>query len=209
MKKPDPSPTLLTDRLESSGYNLPALLKEHPVCVIAIRGLFANTYGKPDANDINCYDDALYVARYSQEPGTKNQEQLVVTSYNANTDPTRYGWNPGAGKYMARLKPGKYKMRRRRHGASRPGGGYMAYGQDGSEVTVERIDENGKVRKTETGDYGIDLHPGGQTTTSSEGCQTIPREQWDSLDNLLQSLTSKNWFHYILLDRTDLPQDLR
>lgn len=185
--RPNPSWKLLSLRLTAAGHDVEKLLKE-PLFCVGLRGLFSRTIGAP-GNDLNAYDDALYIVRTK-----KDGLDPTVTSFNFNTDPTRYGWNAGAGKYMARLKPGAYKMRRRLHG-----GRYWAYGQDGSPMTVERIDSTGKIRATETGDFGIDLHAGGHNTTSSEGCQTLPSEdQWPEADALLRAHNGA-WFPYILL----------
>ena len=186
--RPNPSWKLLRLRMERAGHDIATLLTK-PLFCVGLRGLFSLTIGAP-GNDLNAYDDALYIVRPK-----KDGLDPTVTSFNFNTDPTRYGWNAGAGKYMARLKPGAYKMRRRLHG-----GRYWAYGQDGSPMTVERIDSTGKIRATETGDFGIDLHPGGHTTTSSEGCQTLPPEdQWPEADALLRSINGA-WFPYVLLE---------
>lgn len=190
-RRPSPDWPALRDRLLAAGRALDHLLTQ-PVFVVAIRGLFSRTIGAP-GNDINAYDDALYVV--IPRPGTGKNP--IIHTYNANTDPTRYGWNPGAGKFMARLKPGSYKMRRRLHG-----GRYMAFGQDGSPVTVERIDADGHIRHTETGSFGIDLHPGGENGTSSEGCQTIPRPQWPHLETTLLTTAGKNWFPYELIEES-------
>jgi lysozyme len=124
-----------------------------------------------------------------------------MTAWNGNTDPSRYGWNPGADKYMARLAPGVHLFRRLKHHASRPDG-YMAYGQGSSPVTVERIRENGSIATTETGIFGINFHRGGQTGTSSEGCCTVPAEQWHDCDTtLIHALTDAETmvFPFILI----------
>ena len=195
--RPNGNRQLWLDRLAAAGHDAAALLAESTHVIIAIRGLFANSIGRPGANDINAYDDGIALL-------TATGDKLPT--WNANTDPTRYGWNPGAGKFMARLKPGAWWMHHRRHGASRVGGGYMAFGQCERDVTVERIDSDGNVRQTETGTFDIDLHPGGENTTSSEGCQTVPRPQWKSL---YDALPKSAWFRYILIDATTLPENLR
>ena len=182
----------LSARLTAAGHDVTEL-NRLPLYVCAVRGLFSLSIGAP-GNDINAYDDALYVV-IPQASG----DPRVVT-FNANTDPTRYGWNASAGKYMARLKAGRYKMRYRLHG-----GRYWAFGQDGSPVTVERIRQDGSVAETETGSFGIDLHPGGLNTTSSEGCQTVPREQWTELRRLLVDTIGREWFPYVLMEE-EAPQ---
>ena len=159
-------------RLRHSNEPLPDLF------VLAVRGYYRDTMGKPGVNDYGMYDDAFFVG-----------EDGRFSAWNGNTDPSRTGWNAGAGRYMARLAPGVWTFRRLKHHASRPDG-YMAYGQGSSPVTVERIRENGSIAMTETGCFGINLHRGGRDGTSSEGCCTVPAEQWTSFDlNLLRALT--------------------
>ncbi len=156
-------------RVRAAGIPLPDPSKE--VFVGAVRGYYRDTLGQPGQNDVGMYDDAIFI---SCPPMGKVPRW---TSFNANTDPSRYGWNPGAWKYMARLKPGAWWMQPRFHARSRPSG-HPAFGQEYNPVTVERIRQDGTVAETETGCFGIDLHKGGDNGTSSEGCQTIPPEQW-------------------------------
>jgi len=141
--------------------------------VLAVRGYRRDSMGEPGQNDVGIYDDAIFIL-----------STHGMTAWNANTDPSRYGWNPGAGKYMARLAPGVWKFRRLKHHFSRPDG-YMAFGQGEEPVTVQRIASNGKVMQTDTGTFGINLHRGGMAGTSSEGCLTIPREDWADFDATL------------------------
>ena len=187
--RPNPSWKLLRLRIERAGHDIPTILAT-PIFCVGLRGLFSRTIGAP-GNDLNAYDDAIYIVRPSKLPDT----EPTVTSFNANTDPTRYGWNAHAGKYMARLKPGAYKMRRRLHG-----GRYWAYGQDGSPMTVERIDATAKSAppKPETSASTSTL--AAHTTTSSEGCQTLPPDdQWPEADALLRAQNGE-WFPYLLLE---------
>lgn len=186
-RRPDPSWPLLRDRLTKAGHDVAAMLA-NPLAVVAVRGLFSRTIGAP-GNDLNVYDDGGYVVI----PQGEGKDPKVRT-FNINTDSTRYGWNAGAGKYMANLHPGWWWMRRRMHR-----GKYWAFGQESDEVTVDRIDSSGKVRQTETGCFGIDLHPGGVSSTSSEGCQTVPREDWDELYTLIHNTVGNKRFPYILL----------
>jgi hypothetical protein len=140
--------------------------------VLMSRAYYEATMGQP-GNDVGMYDDAAFIV-----------SPQGFSSWNANTDPSRYGWNAGAGKYMARLKPGIYTYRRLKHHPSRPDG-YMAFGQGDSPVTVERIREDGSIARTESGCFGINLHRGGINGTSSEGCMTIPTGQWPAFDQTL------------------------
>lgn len=155
--------------------------------VLGVRGYYDSTIGEA-GNDINAYDDAFFII-----------SPLSMTSWNGNTDPTRYGVNPRAdGKCMARLKTGCWTMRPRMHR-----GKYQAYGQEESPVTVERIRANGSISRTETGCFGIDLHLGGINGTSSEGCQTVPPDQWEKFRKELNAtlhLNKVKKFSYILIN---------
>ena len=163
--------------------------------VLMDRSYYDQSMGKP-GNDVGIYDDAAFIV-----------SALGFSSWNANSDPSRYGWNAGAGKYMARLKPGVYSFQRLKHHASRPDG-YMAFGQGGSPVIVERIKQDGTIAQTETGCFGINLHRGGINGTSSEGCLTIPVEQWPAFDRTLADILSKTGrkaFTLILIDGPLVP----
>ena len=155
--------------------------------LLGVRGYFSESIGEP-GNDISAYDDALFIV-----------SPQGFSAWNANVDPSRYGVNKNAeGKCMARLAPGCWKMVSRMHR-----GKYQAFGQGGHEVTVERIDAHGKVAQTETGCFGIDIHLGGVNGTSSEGCQTLPPEQWPDFRKTLNAalhLHDASYFHYILID---------
>lgn len=129
--------------------------------VLAVRSHFDTTIAPPGPN-INADDDAFFVV-----------SPLGFFSFNGNVEPTRYGWNPNANKYMARLKDGCWRFIHRLHR-----GQYWAFGQGENPVTVERIRKDGTIAMTETGCFGIDLHPHGENSTSSEGCITIPQHQW-------------------------------
>jgi lysozyme len=165
------------------------------IFVLMDRAYYDRTMGNP-GNDVGIYDDAAFIV-----------SPLGFTSWNANTDPSRYGWNPNAGKYMARLKPGIYTFRRLKHRASSPSG-YMAFGQGPDPVTVERIRRDGTIAETETGCFGINLHRGGVNGTSSEGCLTIPPSQWPYFDDRLSDIltrTGLKTFPLILIDGPIIP----
>ena len=159
--------------------------------VLAVRGYFRDSMGAPGRNDLGIYDDAVLIVT-----------SHGMTAWNANTDPSRAGWNAGAGKYMARLAPGVWKFRRLKHHPASTDG-YMAYGQGEYPVTVQRLRQDLTIATTETGCFGINLHRGGLNGTSSEGCLTIPREQWDAFDkSLFHSLAAaaSMAFQLILID---------
>jgi len=156
--------------------------------VFANRAYYRDTMGKVGVNDTGIYDDAIFIVTPDH-----------FSSWNANTDPSRYGWNAGAGKYMARLKTGIWSFRRLKHKMNSPRG-YMAFGQGSVPVTVERIKQDGTVAVREGGEFGINLHRGGINGTSSEGCQTIPPDQWPEFDKTLSSIIGGQRFPYILSD---------
>lgn len=148
--------------------------------VLVVRAYYRDSMGVPRSNDYGIFDDAFFIVSPSG-----------FSPWNGNSDPSRIGWNANAGKYMARLKTGKiYDFQRLKHHASRPDG-YMAFGQGEHEVTVERLRKDGTIAQTETGCFGINLHRAGMNGTSSEGCLTVPREQWDDFRNTLDAALAK------------------
>jgi hypothetical protein len=144
-----------------------------PVCLVGIRGYYRDTMGAVGKNDVGLYDDAIILVSPNAH-----------VAFNGNVDPSRLGWNASARKPMAQLKSGVYRYKIGQHGISR-GNPYKALVQAGP-VTVMRGD------KEETGFYAINLHKGGRTTTSSEGCQTIPPQQWDAFIALTESELKRN-----------------
>ncbi len=125
------------------------------VAILAVRGYYRDTMGARGRNDLGIYDDAIFVISPN-----------VFASFNANTDPARGGLNPKVGKPYAVLKPGVWSYRIGRHKNQ-----YTALVQ-AAPVTVIRDSYE------ETGWFGINIHRGGETRVSSEGCQTIPPRQW-------------------------------
>jgi hypothetical protein len=138
-----------------------------PVCLVGIRGYYLDSMGAPGRNDFGIYDDALIIVSSN-----------VHAAFNANTDPSRAGWNAKAGKPMAILKHGVYRYRVGKHGLSKANP-YTALVQ-AAPVTVLRGPGE------ETGWFGINVHRGSRNSTSSEGCQTVPPEQWPAFIELIQ-----------------------
>lgn len=130
-------------------------LYDDRLSIIGIRGFFSVK------NDRGVYDDAHFLV----SPGN-------IIPFNANTDPSRYGMNHNVGKGMAVLQYGVWLYKVGLHGIKR-GNPYKALVQ-AEKVTVIR---DGGLK--ESGFFGINIHKGSNRSTSSEGCQTIPPEQWD------------------------------
>lgn len=150
--------------VEAAGLDVNA----HPVFVAGIRGYYKNSMGDPGSNDRGIYDDAIFLV-----------SPAFFGAYNGNTDPSgrRPGRGFGAGKGMARLKPGVWLAYRfDNHGSA--SGAYPAICQRAGEVTVVRDGIDGDYEHT--GRFGINIHRGSWTKTSSLGCQTIYPAQWTS-----------------------------
>lgn len=157
---------------------------EDPVKVLAIRGYYTDSMGKKGQNDRGIYDDAIFVI-----------EPDGVHNFNGNTDPSRRkrGIANLKAPQAVRYKPGL-------HGFKRKNGPYPAFRQD-ARCTVVR-DQKGE----DTGMFYINLHRGGNTTTSSAGCQTVPPHQWNEFKALLDNLLKKHkqgTLYYTLIDHTD------
>lgn len=159
-------------------------------CLIGIRGYYLDSMGQPAKNDRGQYDDAIVV--FSSN---------TVSAWNANTDPSRY--RDG----VATLCPGVHLYRPGNHGISRPGGGYPAFrpATEDEGLPVTRDGENGVSRG-----IAINIHRGGENSTSSLGCQTIPPEEWDqfyaAVKAQLKAFPRKK-FHYVLIDETEFRAD--
>lgn len=164
-----------------------AKLAGSPVFLAAIRGYRLDSMGVPGQNDFGFYDD---LACWVWPTGFE--------MFNYNTDPTRGGWNPNANKFMAVLRPGVYDFVMRRHK-----GQYAAFGQGSNPVVVDRVNRDKEVMDTERGLFGINIHRGGDTSTSSEGCQTLPQPDWLPFKTLgykkLNEYKQKT-FKYVLFD---------
>lgn len=153
-----------------------------PFGILGIRGYFRDSLGKPAVNDRAVYDDALFLI-----------SPFCYVAFNANTDPSKY--EPG----IASLKPGSYFYTLGIHGLSKPKAQQYQALVQAAPVTVLR--DGGKE---ETGMFGINIHRGGLTQTSSAGCQTIPPDQWPSFIELVKSqleAMKATKIIYVLLER--------
>lgn len=128
------------------------------VCILAIEGYYADTMGIPGHNDIGVYDDAIFIVGPD-----------CFISFNANTDPSRRKQR------MADLNAGVWLYKLGIHGLSKPEAKQYKALVQAAPVTVTRW-----LQGEDTGFFGINIHRGSYTGTSSLGCQTIWPDQWQS-----------------------------
>lgn len=129
--------------------------------LLGVRGYFRDSMGAAGANDRGMYDDAMFFLSPN-----------AFAAFNANTDPSREGGT------LASLALGVWSYRLGTHHPGTPNA-YPCLVQ-AAPVTVHR--DNGV---TETGEFYIHIHRGGYNLTSSEGCQTLPPEQWEAFYHLV------------------------
>ncbi len=139
------------------------------VALLGVRGYYRDTMGVVGRNDFGIYDDAIFLLAADN-----------FARFNANTDPARAGFNAKVGKPYAVIAPGVWRYRLGQHK-----GQYLALVQD-APVIVRRGDT-----ATERGWFGINIHKGSYTSTSSEGCQTIYPEQWTEFIMYVQRAMSR------------------
>ena len=88
------------------------------------------------------------------------------------------------------------------HGISGPNP-RQAFRQDSFGISVIRDAKDGVFKDSAASPFWINIHDGGNTTTSSEGCQTIPKTQWDEFNKTLKSELKKygqTRFPYVLIE---------
>lgn len=175
VQTPATKPRLSSSRLHELLQPYRIDRRAYPLVIVGVRGYYLNSLGRSGANDRGIYDDALFI----DTPNT-------TTAFNANTDPSRVrkGQGKGAGKGIARLKSGLWMAHRFGTHSGRSSS-YPAIVQRVAPVTVVRDGLGGDYE--DTGMFGINIHKGGISTTSSEGCQTVHPGQWDSFYNLARS----------------------
>lgn len=183
-KKPENGLVWLLDVIEA---NKKAIGKD-AVILIGVRGYYQDSMGVKGKNDRGIFDDAFFWL---------NTATGFIASYNGNCDPSAYrkGKGRGSEKGMASLKAGVWRYQTGLHR------GYAAFRQ-AEAVTVVRDGTAGNYE--DTGWFGINIHRGGVSGTSSLGCQTVPVSQWDDFKQtgykLLKDAKQKT-FCYILIER--------
>lgn len=161
---PNSKPRLSAEELHTLISPFDISREKYPLVVVGIRGYYRDTMGAPGVNDRGIYDDAIFIDTPS-----------ATVAFNGNTDPSRFRKGKGAGvqKGMASLQLGAWFV----HRFDLHRGKYLALCQRAGDVTVLR---DGEPAYEHTGSFGINIHRGGYTTTSSEGCQTVHPSQWES-----------------------------
>lgn len=139
----------------------------YPIVILGIRGYYGNSMGKPNLNDIGIYDDACCVI-------TKEK----FRTFNFNTDPS----SMAEGRAM--LDIGTWHS----YCLGLHKNSYLALVQRYAKVRVIRKDAKARNGfRYATGWYGINIHKGGQYTTGSLACQTVPSVQWDEFIHLVEN----------------------
>lgn len=173
----------------------------YPLVVVGVRGFFGASTGANSDNERGLYDDAIFL----HCAGGGNR----FAAFNGNTDPsaTRPGTGKAEHKGIAVLNPGAWFAYRFAVHGSRIAP-HEALCQRANVVSVTR---DGNPPYQDTGWFGINIHRGGRYSTSSEGCQTIPPDQWEEFIGLAQSeargFFGSSWrditIPYVLLDHGD------
>jgi len=150
------------------------------VAVLAVRGYWPKSMGKTDKNDVGIHDDAWFAV---------GPDGLFLP-LQANTDPSRLGWNPSINKNFAMLVPGLWHFVPGAHKGRTP-----AFRQpEDTPFTVFRAKNMDEVlagtAKRETGYFAINIHDTGsddENRTSSWGCQTAQKKAFIPWANAVQA----------------------
>ncbi len=159
-------------------------LSDHPCVVVAVRGYYLDSMGKPGVNDRGVYDDAAFVV---------TPETFTAVNWNTDASSYRQGYGTGAEKGMAMLAIGVWDYMVGAHKGRRPAG------VQAGEVIVMRDGNKGSY--VDKGWFGINHHWGSEYGTSSLGCQTAPPEQFpDYIGAIVNKVGGKGRYKYILID---------
>jgi len=140
------------------GDNLPDVL------IIGNRGYYLDSQGVKGENDIETYDDAVFVL----------VESKLRQAFNANCDPSKKNRD------MAMLDEGIYYFYQGKHKGEYDA--LRAY-PEGVRLPCKRQNRLGKWYKSFCS--LINIHKGYFGTTGSAGCQTIIKTQWSEFIGLV------------------------
>ncbi len=129
------------------------------VVLVGIRGYYRDTMGKVGVNDRNLYDDAIFLVSPD-----------AFVSFNANCDPSIFKSG------IATLVPGVYECVRWRHKGK----------SQSLQIVRDVLVRDGQIGES-VGRRGINFHAGSERETWSEGCQTLPKSQFDAFIKLVYS----------------------
>lgn len=185
--KPDQERELTEEILRLNGI-------ADPIVILGVRGFF------PVESERGTYNDAIFLV-------TPNDH----IAFNANTDPN--GFRPGNGhgleKGMATLMPQlcKYKLGLHK-------GKYLALVEAGQVRVLRDADASvpdyfvkeahGHRYYEAYGFFGINIHCGSWSSTSSLGCQTIPPGQYQEFISACESAMKSEGMttiHYLLIEK--------
>ncbi|MBK9496972.1 MAG: hypothetical protein IPO08_21175 [Xanthomonadales bacterium] len=136
------------------------------VYLVGIRGYYHDNHGD---NERGLYDDALFLV---------TPQSFIA--FNANVDPSVFR------RGIAKLKNGLWSYKVGTHGLSKPKSQQYTALVQAAEVTVIRDGEG-----PDTGMFGINIHRGGNSGTSSLGCQTIHPSQWEAFIGMVRSESAR------------------
>ena len=169
---------------DADKYVLTATAPHHdPVKVVAIRGYYKNSMGKPGQNDRGIFDDALIL----MGPNYYN-------TFNGNTDPRIVKAGVGM------LLPGWHLFKQGWHGYGKASGHKAFRTANAREVLPVLRDGLVGIKEGVT----VNLHKGGQFNTNSIACQTVIADQWLEFQQEAYKLMDKEGqkvLPYLLLEQ--------
>lgn len=171
--------------------------------VFCIRGYWPVSMGPTNKNDTNQWDDAWFLITPDRFVGIP-----------ANVDPTRYGWNAGAGKPMAvlncgfwpfRLGPHKGRIPALRQISEDEAANIPGVPDKGNFVVTRTYAIGDKRNQLDVGYFAINMHRGGINSTSSEGCLTAPQHLFDEFMNGVWTCSKEAKLDFVWVGLIDKP----
>lgn len=154
------------------------------VALLGVRGYYRDSLGDEGHNDRGIYDDAILLLA----------PECYMT-FNANCDPSHFKSG------IANLIPGVWRYKIGLHNKFKPKAKQYTALVQAEPVVIRRDGERGRRR----GWFGINIHRGSWTSTSSAGCQTIYPSQWESFITTVKAQMMKHeqsTIPYLLVDRS-------
>lgn len=177
MKRPNIDLNEVREYIKASGYVI-----NEAVFVLAIRGYYKDSMGKPGENDRGIYDDAMVLVGPN-----------YLQTFNANTDPSKH--KPGIGT----VAPGLHYYRKGKHGLSGP----KPYDAFRPATADESLPGHRDGQTGLTKIFNPNLHSGGDVYTNSAACQTVWKPQWLEFQKTAYTLMTQEGQHqlpYLLIE---------